>query len=178
MLQEAQYLIICKCCDMAKWMAQKKQNAFFFGRNEETPSRRNHRRMGVFVEPFVLCMSRYAYTVGGHGYPFPVRFQECGEHHLRGYHRDRDRCHGRTGVLLEFQPTKTIMSSRSPLSFMLVQQKSWIINDLSLFHPKRALFFSDLFFHKKSGGRWRSSTRITRSSCTTFGRGKRIASET
>lgn len=37
LLQEAQYLIICKCCDMAKWMAQKKQNVFFLEEIKKKP---------------------------------------------------------------------------------------------------------------------------------------------
>ena len=78
--------------------------------------------MGVFLEPSFLCMSRYARNSGWTGIAC-VKFEACGEHHLRGYHCDRDRCDGRTGVCW-FQRSKP-----SPIGSMgLVYLPTFTIN--------------------------------------------------
>ena len=143
LLQEVQYLIICKCCDMAKWMAQKnKQKVFFLEEMKKPHSHRNHRRMGIFVEPSILCMSRYAFLPrGGHGY------------HL---FLSDSRNVGNT-MYVDTIVTGTDVTEEQEFCWNFSQQKpscqadlhyrscwsnknSWIMDDLSLFHPKGPCF--------------------------------------
>ena len=72
LLQEVQYLIICKCCDMAKWMAQKNKQKVFFWKKWRNPIHIEITEEWEFLLnlPFCVCQGMRFYRGVDMGTPF------------------------------------------------------------------------------------------------------------